>query len=99
MSHALSSLESFATLSESIAKAASAQEWETVVQLGQERSALLRAMPANLASHLLPAEQAQARSLIENSRRLDTRTMTLLGERQDELRVLLREPTLAPSLE
>ncbi len=99
MSHALSSLERFANLSASMAKAASAQEWETVVQLGQERGALLTAMPANLASHLLPAEQAQARNLIDSSRQLDTQTMALLGERQNELRVLLREPMLAPSPE
>ena len=99
MSHALSSLERFANLSASMAKAASDQEWETVVQLGQERGALLTAMPKNLASHLLPAEQAQARNLIDNSRQLDTQTMALLGERQNELRVLLREPMLAPSPE
>ncbi len=99
MSHALSSLERFASLSASMAQAASAQEWETVVQLGQERGALLAAMPENLASHLLPAEQAHARHLIDSSRQLDTQTMALLGERQNELRVLLREPMLAPSPE
>ena len=96
MSHALSSLERFANLSESMAQAASDQAWEALVQLGQERGDLLKAMPGNLAPHLLPAEQARARELIEKCRQLDAQTMSLLGERQNELRVLLREPMLAP---
>ncbi len=95
MSRALSSLESFANLSESMAKAASAQEWETLVQLGQERDAILEAMPANITPHLLPAELPLARDLIEKCRQLDAQTTSLLGERQNELRVLLREPALA----
>ena len=96
MSHALSSLESFANISESMMKAASAQEWEALVQLGQQREVLLKAMPDNIAPHLLPDEQVRARNLIENCRQLDAQTTALLGERQDELRVLLREPMLAP---
>ena len=95
MSHALSSLEAFADISESMTKAADAQEWEQVVLLGQERDRLLKTLPENLAPHLLPAERPLARKLLENCRQLDAQTAALLGERHNELRVLLREPALA----
>lgn len=95
MSNAFSSLEAFADISESMAKAADSQEWDQLVLLGQERDRLLKTLPENLAPHLLPAEQPLARKLIENCRQLDAQTAALLGKRKDELRVLLREPVLA----
>ncbi len=95
MSHALSFLEALAETSESMAKAAAMQEWERLVQLQKERTALIDTMPDNLAAHLLPGERTRAAELIETCRRIDTQILALVGERQTELRILLREPALA----
>lgn len=95
MSHALSSLEALAETSESMAEAAVGQEWERLVQLQEERTALVDTMPDNLTVHLLPGEKIRAAELIETCRRIDTQILALLGERQAELRILLREPALA----
>lgn len=95
MSHALSSLEALAETSESMAEAAVRQEWERLVQLQAERAALVDTMPDNLAVHLLSGERIRAAELLETCRRIDAQILALLGERQAELRILLREPALA----
>jgi hypothetical protein len=94
MSQALSTLSSFASMTESMLQAASEQDWDLLTQLGRARSDLVSTMPENISRHLLPSEQAAAMEVIENCRRLDARTLAMLGERQDELRILLREPAL-----
>lgn len=94
MSHALSSLEAFANTAKTMAKAAANQEWERLAQLQQERATLANSMPENLAAHLLPHEGSRAAELIETCRQLDAQILALLGERQIELRILLREPAL-----
>ena len=95
MSQALSTLRSFASITESMLQAARDQEWEKLTQLGRERTELVSAMPENVSRHLLPSEQAEAKELIDNCRHLDAQTLAIVGERQDELRILLREPALA----
>ena len=95
MSRALSSLSTFASISEAMLQAATDQEWEKLVQLGRERADFINALPENLARHLLPNEHAPAKETLENCRRLDAQTFAIIGERQDELRILLRAPALA----
>ncbi len=95
MSHALSSLDAFAAITETMLQAAEAQEWDKLLQLGNERDRLVGTLPDNLARHLLPNEHAQARELLEKCRHVDAQTLAIVGERQGELRVLLREPALA----
>ena len=92
MSRTLDSLESFLKLSEAMAGAAGAQEWETLIEIGDERGTLADQLPADLGATLLPAEQAHARTIIERCQQLDTQTCSLVEERQNALRVLLREP-------
>ncbi len=95
MSQALSSLNTFASISETMLQVATDQEWEKLAQLGRERADLVNALPENLARHLLPSEYSSAKEILENCRRLDAQTFAIIGERQDELRILLREPALA----
>lgn len=81
-------------MTESMLQAANEHEWERLTQLSRERTDLVSTMPEDLARHLLPNEQAAARELLEKCRRLDAQTLAIVGERQDELRILLREPAL-----
>jgi hypothetical protein len=92
MSQSLLALESFLALSEAMAGAAEAQEWEELVRVGEERGTLLAHLPADLDVQLPAAEQAQARLIIERCQQLDERTCLLVEERQKALRILLREP-------
>ena len=46
---------------------------------------------ADLAAHLPAPDRDRARTLIERCRETDAQTSVLLGARQDELRILLRE--------
>ena len=92
MSQSLLALESFLALSEAMAGAAEAQEWEDLARIGGERATLLAQLPADLDVQLPPAEQAQARLIIERCQQLDERTCQLVEERQKALRILLREP-------
>jgi hypothetical protein len=95
MSPALRALESFLALSETMARAADAQEWEDLVRFGEERGALSDKLPTNLGAQLPPAEQARARTIIERCRQLDVQTRSLVGDRHKALRVLLRDPISA----
>lgn len=92
MSALLSALERLLALSEAMAAAAEAQEWERLVGLGEEHSACAAALPADLSAQLPAAEKAAARTIIERNQGLDQRTHRLVEERQQALRVLLREP-------
>ena len=92
MSALLSALERLLALSEAMAAAAEAQEWERLFGLGEEHSACAAALPAALAAQLPDSEKAAARTIIERNQGLDQRTHQLVEERQQALRVLLREP-------
>lgn len=92
MSRALLVLENFLALSEAMAKAAMAQEWDSLVQVGEQRGTLLDTLPADLSSQLPPAEQIQARSIIERCQHLDSQIRLLVEERQNAVRVLLHDP-------
>ncbi len=93
MSRTLDSLESFLRLSEAMAGAAVAQEWETLTKIGDERGVLVDQLPADLGATLPPTEQAHARTIIERCQQLDAKTLSLMEARHKTLRVLLREPT------
>jgi hypothetical protein len=92
MSAALHALENFLALTEAMAGAAEAQEWEELARLGTERDALAKGLIANPAAGWPVAEQASARALIERCQQLDSRILSLAEERQKALRVLLRVP-------
>ena len=92
MSRTLLALESFLELSEAMAGAAVAQEWESLVAIGEQRGVLANQLPADLGATLPAAEQAHARTIIEHCQQLDTQIRSLVEERQNALRVLLREP-------
>lgn len=93
MNRTLGVLESFLELSEAMASAAVAQEWETLVEIGEQRGILVDRLPADLGAALLPAEHAHARTIIERCERLNARTLSLMEAQHKALRVLLREPT------
>lgn len=93
MSRTLDALENFLKLSEAMAGAAVAQEWEALVEIGSERGILVGQLPADLGATLPPTEQAHARTIIERCQQLDTQTRSLVEARHKTLRVLLREPT------
>ncbi len=92
MSQALLALERFLALSEAMASAAEAQEWEDLVRLGEERGALALNLPTDLSAQLPPAGQAHGRTIIERCQQLDAQTQSLVEDRQKALRILLREP-------
>lgn len=92
MSRTLRALENFLALSEVMAGAAKAQEWEDLVRVGEERGTLLAQLPPDLDVQLPPAEQAQARMIIERCQQLDEQTCRFVEERQKAIRILLREP-------
>ena len=75
-----------------MAGAAVAQKWESLVEIGEQRGALANQLPADLGATLHPAEQTRARTIIEHCQQLDTQTRSLVEERQNALKVLLREP-------
>jgi hypothetical protein len=91
MNPLLASLEQLLALSEKMAGAAGEEDWESLVRLGEERSALVATLPGNFDSRLAAGEKAQARALIERHQTLDATTRGLVEERQKALRVLLRE--------
>jgi hypothetical protein len=91
MSALLASLEQLLALSEKMAAAAGEEEWENLVRLGEERGALVAALPGNIDSHLAAGEKARARAIIERHQQFDANTRELVEERQKALRVLLRE--------
>lgn len=92
MSRILLELEKFLALSEAMANAAEAQEWESLVRFGKQRDLLSDKLPSNLGAQLPPTEQLQAGTIIERCQHLDGQIRTLVDERQKTLRVLLREP-------
>ncbi len=91
MSLDLSALEQLLTLSEAMLGAAESGDWDLLVNLEAERSALVNRLPANLATDLAGAGSAPVRRLIEDCQRCDTRVRPLLEVRLNELRVVLRE--------
>ena len=91
MSQVLIELERFLELSEAMASAAEEQEWESLVSIGEDRGQLLLRLPADFALTLPPVEHASARVIMERCQKLDDKTCSLMGERQKDLRVLLRE--------
>ena len=93
MNRTLRALESFLELSEAMAGAAVAQEWEALVEIGEQRGVLVDQLPADLGATLPPAEQAHARTIIERCKQLDAKTLPLMEAQHKALRVLLREPT------
>lgn len=60
MSRAFAKLESFLALSEAIADAAVAQDWDETVCLGEERATLLADLPTDLNASLTVAERTRA---------------------------------------
>jgi hypothetical protein len=90
MSAALHALENFLALSEAMAGAAEAHEWEDLARIGAERDRLSKDLFANAAARWPVAEQASARALLERCQQLDSQILTLTEERQKALRVLLR---------
>ncbi len=92
MSLLFAELERLLALSEAMAGAAEAQDWETLARLGEERAVLGDALPQDLSHHLLPRERSAARTIIERYQALELRTRSLVEERQASLRILLREP-------
>ena len=93
MSAALHALENFVALTEAMAGAAEAQEWEDLVRIGAERDTIAKDLFANRAAGWPAGEQAAARALLERCQQLDIQILTLTEERQKALRVLLRVPT------
>ncbi|WP_301102924.1 flagellar protein FliT [Propionivibrio sp.] len=91
MSQNLRVLENFLALSEAMARAAAAQEWDSLARADEERGTLADKLPDDLGAQLPPSEQGQARTLIERCQHLDAQTRTLVEERQKSLRILLRE--------
>lgn len=92
MSQVLLELERFLALSEAMASAAEAQDWEDLVRVGEERGALVGELPSDLGKQLPPGESARARTIIDRCQQLDVHIRSLVGDRQKALRVLLREP-------
>ena len=92
MSRVLLVLERFQALSEAMADAARAQQWNDLARLSDERDACTKTLPANLAISLPASEQALGRKIIEQCQQLDAQTGALIAERQKSLRILLREP-------
>ena len=92
MSLMLLTLESFQSLTEAMASAAEAQEWEDISRIGAERTALSVTLPFNLAAKLPPSELALGRMILKRCQHLDAQTQSIVEERQKALRVLLREP-------
>ena len=92
MSQAIELLERFLTLTRAINLAAEAQEWDETERLGLQRAAQLGDLPADLAARVDPEKVAHVRALIEECLQLDARTRALAEERQQTIRVLLREP-------
>lgn len=92
MSLALTRLESLLTLSEAMHRSATDQDWNTLIQLGEQQEALREQLPSDLSTRLSPLEQARGRTILERCQQLDAQIRTLVAERQTALRVLLREP-------
>lgn len=92
MSRALATLESFLSLTESIHRAVEAQEWDDLAHLGEERGQVLAALPPDLETHLSPSEYPRAQSIMTRCQLLDDETCARVKDRQDLLRILLREP-------
>ena len=92
MSQALLALESFQALSETMASAAEAEEWEELARVGGERAALFDALPSDLATKLPPSETTRGQMILERCQQLDAQTRSRVEERQKALRILLREP-------
>lgn len=93
MSLVLLALENFQSLTEAMASAAEAQDWEQLARIGEERTALSDTLPLDLAAKLPPSELALGRVILRRCQHLDAQTRSLVEERQKALRVLLREPT------
>lgn len=91
MSPALRSLEYFLELSEAMAGAALAQDWDILALEGEKRIALLKHLPANLSAELAPDEFSRARTIVEHCQQLDTQTRLRVEAQQKALRILLRE--------
>lgn len=92
MSSALVACERLLALSQTMANAAEAEEWETLANCEAERQALTAALPGDLAAGLPLAERTRMRAILEECQRCDTAIRPLLDGRLQELRVLLREP-------
>lgn len=90
MSRGLLALGNYEALSTAMLAAAEADEWDELVRVGDERSALFATLPADLAGRLPSSERAAARTLIERCQSLDAQIRALTEERQKALRVLLR---------
>ena len=85
-------LERLLALSEAMLAAGEAGEWERLAALGEERKAIVDSLPADLNGTLFGPEKVRARTIIERHQVLDAKTRALIEERQQALRVLLREP-------
>jgi len=93
MSRALLTLESFLAISETMARAAEAQEWDELLRLNKERDALSPHLPSDISASLSAGEQNQGRTIIERCLQLDAQTQTLMAEQRYALGILLREPS------
>ena len=93
MSKALLTLQSFLALSEAMASAAAAQEWEEFVRLSEQRNALSPELPATLGVSLSTDELNQGKMIIERCMQLDAQTRGLVEDRKQALGILLREPS------
>lgn len=92
MSLVLLTLESFQSLTEAMASAAEAQEWEDLARISAERTALSDTLPLDLAAKLPPSELALGRVILKRCQHLNEKTRSLVEERQNAVRVLLRKP-------
>ena len=92
MSQALTALERFLALTEAMAEASTAQEWDSLARLGEERSALSDGLPTTLSIQLAPAERDPGQKMMERCQQLDVQTRQLVEAHQKSLRILLREP-------
>lgn len=90
MSAALASLEQLLSLSEAMLLSANSDDWTTLAKQQREREALTAALPENWQGSLLPAEQSQARQLLQNCQRVDATIGPCVESRLAELRDLLR---------
>lgn len=91
MNRELLALSQLGTLSEAMAHAANAGDWQTLTGHEAERRRLAESLPADLASTLPPAVQRDARRVIENCLACDAQVRRLVGNRLEELSVILRQ--------
>ena len=90
MNSSLASLERLLMLSEAMASAAAASDWEGLAERESERRALADSLPPALFDGTPPSAREHSRRLIESCLACDARVRGLVETRLHELGVLLR---------